>query len=235
MLDSSLGRPILVCDDNGEYVSPSAQDVVAMDSAGLCGDGSSNEDEGFEALESVAEKIRAAYLGPVTNSEREAAAAGKRSSLRAVHGSGVFALADIPPGAFVGVYGGFVMTEEEAEDAEEEEVTTRPTAAAAAAATTAAIGAGVSTTTTTTTTREAATPLPHHIFHIHHGAFGVCVDGSHGDGRNALSSINHSCAPNAASLVRERETNPESRDQTHGRKHHATRCAMERNAMQCNR
>ena len=197
-----------------------------MASAGLCGDGGSGsgQDQGYEELESVAEKVGAGYLGPVTNSEGQAAEAGKRAAVvGAVHGSGVFAVADIAPGAFIGIYGGTVMTEEEAEGDDGDDGEGRLSAAAAAAAVaavtvggavavaaggaaatgaaTAAAGVAAGTEAEAEAGATTSTPPPpqHHIFHIHHGAFAVCVDGSHGDGRNSLSSINHSCAPNAAS------------------------------------
>ena len=88
MLDESLGFPILVCDEEGEYLRPASSTPLP---------------EASGASRRVRDAIRSGKVGRV------------RSAPSGCHGLGVFAVQDFCPGDYVGPYGGKVMTDEEFE------------------------------------------------------------------------------------------------------------------------
>ena len=107
LLDRSLGRPILVCDDDGKYIEPTDEQVEDMlgcnrrsNVSGLCR--ASQQLLNDASLDGA---IQLLLLGWTTRLKIDSG----------VSGNGVFCLDSHSPGDYIGPYQGTVMTEEEYE------------------------------------------------------------------------------------------------------------------------
>lgn len=89
LVDWSLGWPVLVTDEDGEYVEPPRKE---------------GEDED-DFVRCVRKQIRE-FKSPLR---------GVDNRKSGVHGTGVFAMRTFSPGYYIGPYGGTVMTDEEQE------------------------------------------------------------------------------------------------------------------------
>lgn len=185
-LDYSLGRPILVCDEEGEYVEPPAsirtKDLIAVnDIAGKQPEDLLEESairDGWECAASMLAGTRGAFpsSNPDTAEKLQPLINGfSPLSGRGVFLDGTFAGVSVPAGTFLGLYLGTVVAEEDEEDWTHQKRATNLEDQNQA---------------------KKQQPEEHFMFALRDGAYAVSIDGEAGPSINALKFINHSCDPN---------------------------------------
>ena len=212
-VDWSLGYPILLCNDDGEYIRHVSEDdpQEEKDYQTMGGEKQARNTGGREeavdgSTAQLCTQIVSLYVGPI-------AATPPNSSFRALHGHGVWATANIASAALIGPYGGVVVEEEifEAGDGGEVEASREGEEGGGTGGTgrgREGHGQGMKTKggeqcsrmrecALTADDMRAKESHASHAYYLGSGAHAVVLDGSRGPGRNALTHINHSCAPNA--------------------------------------
>lgn len=184
LIDHSLGRPILVTDDDGVYLTPPEQEEYysAIDAPYLksllatCkevnggGDNSGSSSNDDDEVDSHQQKLilsllHSGWTSKIYNSANET-----------ISGTGVFSKIFVPKGRYLGPYMGTVMTEEEWEeraDRNDEGVDEKEGK-----------------------DHQKDDDEDNFVFVLKDGAHEVVLDASSGTNLNELKYINHSCVPN---------------------------------------